>query len=118
MTGVQSKRDSFVSNGTETHSSNVNSIRDEIKNISGRTNKLERTAEHTLSELKDLDKNKTSEIKQTAESVIQTITGAFDKYDCESYEIALSGVSNPLDDAASAYDGKYYLNQSNGYLFI
>lgn len=75
LTGVQSKKDSFVSNGTETHSSNVNSIREEIKNISGRTNKLERTAEHTLSELEDMEKDISTKFEQSARKISLTATG-------------------------------------------
>ena len=69
LTGIQSKRDSITASGTETHSANVNSIKDTISNLSGRTNKLERTADHTLSELADLDASTSSRFEQTAEQV-------------------------------------------------
>lgn len=55
LTGIQNKRDSIVSPGTETYKQNPNSIRDQISSVEKRTNKLERTADHTLSEIKAVD---------------------------------------------------------------
>ena len=69
LTGIQNKRDSIVSTGTEIHSQNPNSIRDQIESVQRRTNKLERTADHTLSELADLDANTSSRFEQTASEI-------------------------------------------------
>ena len=69
LTGIQNKRDSIVSPGTETYKQNPNSIRDQIAGVQRRTNKLERTADHTLSELADLDANTTSRFEQTSEQI-------------------------------------------------
>lgn len=69
ITGVQSKRDSISAQGTQTHSAKVNSIRDTIESVTRRTNKLERTADHTLSELADLDASTSSRFEQTAEQI-------------------------------------------------
>lgn len=71
LTGVQSKRDSIAAQGTEKHSAKVNSIRDTIDNVQRRTNRLERTADHTLSEISDLDERTNSRFEQTAD-MIQT----------------------------------------------
>lgn len=69
LKGIQCKRDSIVSKGTETHSAKINSIKETLSNLSGRTNKLERTADRTLSELSDLDKSTTARLEQTAEQI-------------------------------------------------
>lgn len=69
LTGIQNKRDSIVSLGTETHNQNPNGIRDQIASVQRRTNKLERTADHTLSELENLDTNTSSRFEQTAEQI-------------------------------------------------
>lgn len=69
LTGIQNKRDSIVSPGTETYNQNPNGIKGQIANMQRRTNKLERTADHTLSELSDLDKNTSSRFEQTAEQI-------------------------------------------------
>ena len=74
LTGVQSKRDSIVSPGTEYHSNNSNTIRDKIERIGRRTNNLERTADHTLSELADLEKNTSSRFEQTADAITAEVT--------------------------------------------
>lgn len=69
LTGIQNKRDSIVSPGAETYNQNPNSIRDQIESVQRRTNKLERTADHTLSELTNLDENTSSQFEQTAEQI-------------------------------------------------
>ncbi len=69
LTGVQSKRDSIAAQGTEKHSAKVNSIRDTIDNVQRRTNRLERTADHTLSEISDLDERTNSRFEQTADAI-------------------------------------------------
>lgn len=69
LTGIQSKRDSITSLGTETHSQNPNGIKGQIESVTRRTNKLERTADHTLSELADLDASTSSRFEQTAEQI-------------------------------------------------
>ena len=76
LKGIQCKRDSIVSKGTETHSAKINSIKETLSNLSGRTNKLERTADHTLSELADLGANTTSRFEQTAEQIQTEVTRA------------------------------------------
>lgn len=74
LTGIQNKRDSIVSSGTETHDKNPNSIIEKISSVQRRTNKLERTADHTLSELADLDANTTSRFEQTASQIQQEVS--------------------------------------------
>lgn len=69
LTGIQSKRDSIVSPGTETYYQNPNGIKAQIERVQRRTNKLERTADHTLSELANLDTNTSSRFEQTAEQI-------------------------------------------------
>lgn len=74
LTGIQNKRDSIVSPGAETYNQNPNSIRDQIASVQRRTNKLERTADHTLSELTNLDENTSSRFEQTAEQIQQEVS--------------------------------------------
>ena len=74
LTGVQSKRDAIVSAGTEYHTDNPNSTRARIENIGRRTNNLERTADHTLSELADLEENTSSRFAQTADAITAEVT--------------------------------------------
>lgn len=69
LSGIQAKRDSFASSGNEYYSEKVNSVKNEIDSLKGKANKLERTAEHTLSELSDLDKNTSSRFEQTADAI-------------------------------------------------
>lgn len=74
LSGIQAKRDSFVSSGNEYYSEKVNSVKNEIDSLKGKANKLERTAEHTLSELSDLDKNTSSRFEQTADAIAAEVT--------------------------------------------
>lgn len=78
LTGVQSKRDSISAQGTQTHSAKVNSIRDTIESVQRRTSKLERNADHLLSEYDDLEKNTSSKFEQTAESIATEVKRATD----------------------------------------
>lgn len=69
LTGVQSKRDSISAQGTQTHSANVNSIRDTIESVQKRTSKLERNADHLQSTYEDLEDQTNSKFEQTANSI-------------------------------------------------
>lgn len=74
LTGIQSKRDSIISPGTEMYNQNPNGIKAQIENVQRRTNKLERTADHTLSELANLDTNTSSRFEQTAAQIQQEVS--------------------------------------------
>ena len=69
LTGVQCKRDSITAQGTQTHAAKVNSIRDTLESVQRRTSKLERNADHLLSEYEDLEKQTSSKFEQTANSI-------------------------------------------------
>lgn len=70
LTGVQSKRDSIVAQGTEKHSAKVNSIRDTIESVQKRTSKLERNADHLQSTYEDLEEQTNTKFEQTANSIL------------------------------------------------
>lgn len=76
LTGVQSKRDSITAQGTETHTAKVNSIRDTIESVQRRTSKLERNADHLLSQYEDLEDQTSSKIEQTADSIAAEVKRA------------------------------------------
>lgn len=75
LTGVQSKRDSIVVQGTPTHTTNTNSIRETLESVQRRTSKLEHNADHLLSQYDDLEKQTNTKISQTAHSIGLTATG-------------------------------------------
>lgn len=76
LTGVQSKRDSISAQGTQMHSAKVNSIRDTIESVERRTGKLERNADHLLSQYKDLNEQTSSKFEQTADAITAEVTRA------------------------------------------
>lgn len=76
LTGVQSKRDSIVAQGTETHTAKVNSIRDTLESVQRRTSKLERNADHLLSQYEDLEEQTSSKIEQTADAITAEVKRA------------------------------------------
>ena len=109
LTGVQSKRDSITSQGTETHTKKVNSIRDIISSVQSRTNRLERTADHTLSEIKSLGESTekgfsdmSSTIEQTANGLKKDYEQKITEYDAKAQGYASAAESN----ANAATDGK------------
>ena len=69
LTGVQSKRDSIVSQGVENHSKNTNSMRETLANVQRRTSTLERNADHLLAQFNDLDENTSSQLEMTASQI-------------------------------------------------
>ena len=110
LTGIQNKRDSIVSPGTETYNKNPNSIRDQISSVERRTNKLERTADHTLSEIKAVDskvdaldgsvQESVSEletkIEQTASSIVAEVSQKVTEINKD-----IASVDGKVDDLSS-----------------
>lgn len=76
LTGVQCKRDSITAQGTQIHAAKVNSIRETIESVERRTGKLERNADHLLSQYEDLEKNTSSRFEQTADSIVEEVKRA------------------------------------------
>lgn len=76
LTGVQSKRDSIVAQGTETHATKVNSMRETLESVQRRTSKLERNADHLLSQYEDLEESTSSKFEQTADAITEEVTRA------------------------------------------
>lgn len=76
LTGVQSKRDLISAQGTQTHSANVNSIRDTIESVERRTGKLERNADHLQSTYEDLEEQTNTKFEQTAKSIVAEVNRA------------------------------------------
>lgn len=60
-----------------------------------------------------------SKIEQTAESITLEAARAMEKYDTSGYSITLYGYVSAFSSRykASSYSGKYYLNQTNGYVY-
>lgn len=75
LTGVQSKRDSIVAQGTPTHTTKTNSIRETLESVQRRTSKLEHNADHLLSQYEDLEKQTNTKLEQTASSFEMSVTG-------------------------------------------
>lgn len=76
LTGVQCKRDSIAAQGTQTHAAKVNSIKDTLESVQRRTSKLERNADHLLSQYEDLDEQTSSKFEQTAKSISAEVNRA------------------------------------------
>lgn len=67
--GIQAQRDTYIQEGNETRDSYVNSLDDELKRLRGKTNKLTRTVEETVSELADFETDVASQFIQTASEI-------------------------------------------------
>lgn len=76
LTGVQSKRDSISAQGTEIHSAKVNSMRETLESVQRRTGKLERNADHLLSQYEDLEEQTNTKFEQTAKSIVAEVNRA------------------------------------------
>lgn len=69
LTGVQSKRDSIVSAGTETHTMKNPTTRETVEALKRRTHILEENADHLQSTYEDLEEQTSSKFEQTAKSI-------------------------------------------------
>ena len=69
LSGIQSLRDSFLSQGVEYYEQSLNSVKNEILKIRSKTNKLTRSIEETRSTIIDVENRLASEIVQTASGI-------------------------------------------------
>ena len=69
LKGIQALRDAYCADGVLEYSEKVNAVNRSIIQLKGKTNVLERTVEETKLEIKDVEKNLTSTITQTAEEI-------------------------------------------------
>lgn len=76
LTGVQSKRDSIVAQGTPTHTTKANSMREMLESVQRRTGKLERNADHLQSTYEDLEEQTNTKFEQTAKSILAEVDRA------------------------------------------
>lgn len=76
LTGVQSKRDSIVSTGTEKHTVQNQTTREMVESIKRRTHALEETADHMQSTYEDLEEQTNSKFEQTAKSISAEVNRA------------------------------------------
>lgn len=76
LTGVQSKRDSIVSTGTEKHTAQNQTTREMVESIKRRTHALEETADHMQSTYEDLEQQTSSKFEQTANSIVAEVNRA------------------------------------------
>ncbi len=76
LKGVQMLDDTLSAAGKEQYSENANLPRKQIKQLKGKTNKIEHTLEMTRLEISDLEKEMSSRITQTAEKISLEVTRA------------------------------------------
>lgn len=110
LTGVQSKRDSIVAQGTQTHSAKVNSIRDTIESVERRTGKLERNADHLQSTYEDLEEQTNTKFEQTADAITAEATRAQGAESSISSQISV--VAGEVSSKVSRGDVVSEINQS------
>ncbi|MBO7733912.1 MAG: tail fiber domain-containing protein [Methanobrevibacter sp.] len=67
--GIQAQRDTFTTEGTQYRDQEVNSYDSQIYALRGKSNKLTRDLEHTISELADFEQNVETEFEQTASDI-------------------------------------------------
>ena len=142
LKGIQSLTDGYGASGSEKYSEKMNGIHNSILQLKSKANILKRTIEETRSELIDSDQGLNSLILQTAreiraevkntkeglessiiqkaEEITSTVSAATSKFDTKNYEVDLFGYEDgeEIKYEASENNGKYYLNQVNGNLYL
>lgn len=69
LKGIQALRDDYSAEGVEEYSVDNNSTNKSILQLKGKTNTLERDVDHTLLEIKNLEKNTSTRFEQTDSSI-------------------------------------------------
>lgn len=67
--GIQALQDSYSASGTEKYSGNVNSVASSILQLKGKTNRLTRTVDETVSQISDLEESTETKFRQTARQI-------------------------------------------------
>ena len=76
LKGIQALRDQISADGEEYRTKKVNSVHEDILQLKGKSNVLERTIEETKSTITDVEKGLQSQITQNAESIKMEVTRA------------------------------------------
>ena len=76
LKGIQALRDAISADGEEYRTKKVNSVHEDILQLKGKSNVLERTIEETKSTITDVEKGLQSQITQNAESITMEVTRA------------------------------------------
>lgn len=69
LKGIQSVKDVYQAAGEQFQTEKVNSVRESIIQLQGKTNRLIRTVDETISRIESVNESLSSEIKQTAEQI-------------------------------------------------
>ena len=93
LKGIQALRDSFTTKGEERYGEKVNSVRNSIIQLKGKTNELERNVEETKSTITDVEKGLQSQITQNASSITAEVKRATDAETQLSSKIAINADS-------------------------
>ena len=111
LKGIQALRDSYVAEGERYQSEDVNSVRESIVQLKGKTNKLTRTVDETILEMVNLGKNLSAQISLNAEqislrvskdSIISEINQTAEKVKIKAPKIDLEGLVE-ADEFVSKY---------------
>ncbi len=103
LKGIQALRDSYSADGAVEYTERVNSVQRSIIQLKGKTNVLTRTVEENRLEVKDIEKNLSSEITQNAneialrvkkDSIISEINLSPEKITIQAEKIDLKGLVN------------------------
>lgn len=76
LKGIQALRDAISADGEESRTKKVNSVHEDILQLKGKSNVLERTIEETKSTITDVEKGLQSQITQNAESITAEVSRA------------------------------------------
>ena len=111
LKGIQALSDTYDAEGDQYQSEDVNSVRDSIIQLKGRTNKLTRTVDETILEMEDIEKNLSAQIalnaqqillKVSKDGVISSINQTAEQIKIQAQKIDLVGLVN-ADELVSKF---------------
>lgn len=125
LKGIQALRDTYDAEGEQYQREDVNSVRESIIQLKGKTNRLTRTVEETRMEIADIEKGLSSRITQNAESITAEVErakgeegklGSLISQTAEQVKMEVSRTYSTKTDSEIKYDelsGKISVNADN-----
>ena len=116
LKGIQALRDTYDAEGEQYQKQKVNSVREQIIQLKGKANTLQRTIEGTKSTITDVEKGLQSQITQNAGSITSEVKRATEaegelsnriQQTADSFAVEINSIQDQIDGNISTYNLDY-----------
>lgn len=122
LKGIQALRDTYDAEGEQYQTEKVNSVQNQIIQLKGKSNVLERTIEETKLTISDVEKGLQTQITQNAESISTEVTRATKAegdlssritQTADSFSLEINNLQNQIDGNILTYNLNYVPTLTN-----